>query len=146
VILFAFYLVFSEAPRLGTLDAYLILPSLAKDAAGLAVTAAGIAFAAWARFSLGKNWSGTVTMKQNHELVRKGPYEIVRHPIYSGFLFAALGTALIHGRVRNFVGVGVAFFGFWLKSRLEEKYMLELFDGEYVKYKKEVKGFIPRII
>jgi protein-S-isoprenylcysteine O-methyltransferase Ste14 len=61
---------------------------------GLLLTYAGIAFVIAARFHLGRNWSGTVTVKQDHTLIRGGPYSVVRHPIYSGFLLAALGTAI----------------------------------------------------
>src|SRR3954447_15519396 len=57
-------------------------------ATGLCLTVAGCAIAVWARVMLGSNWSGTVTLKRDHELVRTGPYALVRHPIYSGFLLA----------------------------------------------------------
>ena len=55
---------------------------------GLLMVVAGLAFAVWARVHLGRNWSGTVTVKENHELIRSGPYAIVRHPIYTGLLLA----------------------------------------------------------
>jgi protein-S-isoprenylcysteine O-methyltransferase Ste14 len=142
----AFYLVFTHMLNLGPLDARIISSSPAADAAGLAGTAVGIAFAVWARFFLGGNWSAAVTMKQDHELVRNGPYRIVRHPIYSGFLLGLLGTALIHGRGRDFVGFGLAFLGWWLKSRTEEKFMVELFDGEYIEYRRQVKRLVPYVI
>ncbi len=146
VIIAAFFLIFARLHVLGPLDAQIVPPSFAGDAIGLAATLAGLVFAVWARFVLGRNWSGTVTMKQGHELVRNGPYRFVRHPIYSGFLLAALGTALIHGRGRDFVGFGLAFLGWWLKSRTEEKFMVELFDGEYVEYRRQVKRLVPYVI
>ena len=65
---------------------------------GIAVTAAGLLFAVWARVHLGGNWSGTVTVKFDHQLVRTGPYRLVRHPIYSGLVLAMLGTALTAAR------------------------------------------------
>jgi hypothetical protein len=46
--------------------------------AGLALTVAGVALAIWARVILGGNWSGTVTIKEDHKLVRSGPYRLVR--------------------------------------------------------------------
>ncbi len=61
---------------------------------GLILTALGIAFAFWARYSLGQNWSSKVTIKVEHELIRNGPYAYVRHPIYTGILLALVGTAL----------------------------------------------------
>ncbi|HEY5101937.1 MAG TPA: isoprenylcysteine carboxylmethyltransferase family protein, partial [Steroidobacteraceae bacterium] len=56
-----------------------ILPrSLATYITGVAIVFIGLAFAIWARRHLGTNWSGTVTVKQDHELVRTGAYRIVR--------------------------------------------------------------------
>lgn len=65
----------------------------------------GLLLALWSRFVLGRNWSAAVTVKQGHSLVRNGPYAIVRHPIYSGFLLALLGTAIARGTVGAFIGV-----------------------------------------
>ena len=57
---------------------------------GLVMLAAGLAFAVSARRYLGRNWSGTVTVKQDHELIRSGPYRFVRHPIYTGCCWRCL--------------------------------------------------------
>ncbi len=46
---------------------------------GTALVAVGLGFAVAARAYLGRNWSGTVTLKQGHELIRTGPYRLVRH-------------------------------------------------------------------
>src|SRR5271165_6553031 len=72
---------------------------------GAVLAVAGILICFWARAILGTNWSGTVTIKQNHELIRRGPYAFVRHPIYTGLLTGMLGTATIYGLARCFVGV-----------------------------------------
>jgi len=71
---------------------------------GLALTVAGLGFAVWARLWIGTNWSSTVTIKEQHELIQSGPYRLVRHPIYSGLLLAFLGTAIVHGEVRGLIG------------------------------------------
>jgi protein-S-isoprenylcysteine O-methyltransferase Ste14 len=57
---------------------------------GIALTAAGLLFAIWARAYLGRNWSGAVTVKVGHQLIRTGPYRWVRHPIYSGMILALI--------------------------------------------------------
>jgi protein-S-isoprenylcysteine O-methyltransferase len=77
---------------------------------GLVLTAAGVGFAITARFWIGRNWSGTITVKERHELIQSGPYRIVRHPIYTGLLLAYLSTAIVHGELRGFVGF---VFCFW---------------------------------
>src|SRR5262245_10791677 len=51
---------------------------------GVGLVCLGVAVAIWARLYLGTNWSGTPTIKVEHELVRSGPYALSRHPIYSG--------------------------------------------------------------
>jgi protein-S-isoprenylcysteine O-methyltransferase Ste14 len=111
----------------------------------IALAAAGAGLAVWARLSLGTNWSARVTIKQQHELVRTGPYALVRHPIYSGLLVMVLGTAVDIGEVRGFVALALAFTGWFLKSRTEDAFMEQHFGGEYVQYKQQVKGLIPGI-
>src|SRR5437879_5331758 len=77
--------------------------------AGLALTIAGAGIAVWARVVLGANWSAVVTIKQAHQIIRRGPYAVVRHPIYSGTLLALLGTSLAYGEVRGLVGFALLF-------------------------------------
>src|SRR5512138_1366563 len=55
-------------------------------AVGVVVNLAGLLFTVWARLHLGRNWSGTVTLKEDHELITSGLYSVVRHPIYTGLL------------------------------------------------------------
>jgi protein-S-isoprenylcysteine O-methyltransferase Ste14 len=63
----------------------------------------GLAFSVWARISLGRNFSGMVTVTEDHQLKRTGAYGIVHHPIYSGFTLATLRTAIAFGAVRGLV-------------------------------------------
>jgi len=110
---------------------------------GCVITLAGFAFVLWARYCLGRNWSGTVQVKQGHTLVRSGPYRLVRHPIYTGFTVALLGTALVYGELRCLIGAALAFFEWKLKSLIEERFMIEEFGREYIDYRRQVKGLIP---
>ena len=113
---------------------------------GLALTLAGTGFAIWARAYLGQNWSSNVTIKEDHRLIQTGPYAVVRHPIYSGFLLAFLGTALAFGQVRGLVAWALAFVGWRLKSRMEEEFMQQRFGAEYADYKRRVRELIPFVI
>ena len=113
---------------------------------GFAVTVAGAAFAIWARLLLGANWSATVTVKQNHELKRTGPYAIVRHPIYSGFLLAMLGTAIAYGEIRGLIALLIALIAWRVKSLIEERFMMDQFGEQYVQYKREVRALIPFVL
>src|SRR6185437_7787826 len=76
------------------LHVVLVRPTVATQLSGIALCAIGIGIAIWARRVLGTNWSGIVTLKEGHTLIRRGPYAYVRHPIYSGILLAAAGTFL----------------------------------------------------
>src|SRR5258708_2428778 len=113
---------------------------------GAAVVATGLAFAVWARVFLGKNWSGTVTIKQDHELVRGGPYSLVRHPIYTGILIAFVGTAIARGEWRGLLAVVLVFAAFWRKLKLEERWLGETFGESYAKYRAEVSALIPFLL
>jgi protein-S-isoprenylcysteine O-methyltransferase len=110
---------------------------------GYGLLLAGMLFAGWARIFLGGNWSSNVTLKQDHTLVRSGPYRIVRHPIYTGLLVALLGTAIVLGEVRCFLGVILAAIAWKIKSKSEEALMVELFGDQYARYRQEVKGLVP---
>lgn len=107
---------------------------------------AGAAFSVWARVTLGRNWSAEVTFKQGHELIRSGPYSLARHPIYTGMLAMALGTAIAYGRAVGFV-LFVALCGaFWWKARAEERLMSSHFPDAYPAYRAEVHAIVPFVL
>lgn len=111
-----------------------------------AIVAAGLAFTVWARVHLGRNWSGTVTVKNDHELIRSGPYRFVRHPIYSGALLAIVGTSLARGDWRGPFAVSILFVALWRKLQHEERWMAEAFGEDYAKYQSEVSALIPFVL
>ena len=143
--LLAFCLVFTPYFRTGWRAWSFVPHSDVAGAIGLLMVLFGVAFSIWARLQLGGNWSASVTVKEGHTLIRRGPYTIVRHPIYSGLLLALLGVALIVGELRGLLGVGVLFLSYWLKLRIEERFMLEQFGTEYRQYQQHVKGLIPYV-
>ncbi len=146
IMLIACFLLFSSQTSFGPLAIRLVSEASWICWTGLVLTAAGCSFAVWARALLGRNWSAAVTLKEDHELVRGGPYAIVRHPIYTGLLTAVLGTALEVGEMRALIALIVAFFGFLQKARREEKFLLDRFNGAYVQYSRSVKRLIPFLL
>lgn len=124
-----------------------IIPRTTPIACGAAfLCLAGLAFALWARFTLGRNWSGVVTLKEGHELVERGPYRFVRHPIYAGMLMMFFATALVQSHVAGFVGVLLMFASFWVKLDCEERLMLQQFPERYAAYQQRVKRIIPFVL
>lgn len=131
----------------GNIIAKNLLPATATvGLAGMSLTVAGTLFCIWARLMLGRNWSGTVTIKQNHELIRRGPYRLVRHPIYTGLILASLGTAIVFLRVGCFAAVLLLVLTFWFKLRLEEQFMMQQFGEEYARYRSRVRALIPFVL
>jgi len=113
---------------------------------GLLLTAGGLLFTIWARLHLGKNWSGTVTIKKGHELITTGPYALVRHPIYTGLLLAFLGSALALGEWRGVLAFALAAAALWLKLRIEERWMRQQFGDAYQVYSQRVATLIPFVL
>jgi protein-S-isoprenylcysteine O-methyltransferase Ste14 len=113
---------------------------------GFILTIAGLAFSIWARVTLGRNWSGVVQVKQDHELIVRGPYSLVRHPIYTGLLLAFFGTALAVGAWRALLALAIVALSFWRKLRLEERWMSEQFGDQYRQYMGRVKALVPWVL
>lgn len=117
--------------------------SLAVFWTGFLLTAAGLSFTVWARRYLASNWSGLITLKQDHELITGGPYAWVRHPIYTGLLVGFIGSAVSLGEARGILAVLLAAFSCWRKLRIEERGMRRLFGERYVEYERRVAALIP---
>jgi protein-S-isoprenylcysteine O-methyltransferase Ste14 len=119
--------------------------SSALAIAGLCLTIAGLAFAAWARDLLGRNWSGRVIIQSGHELVTAGPYAYVRHPLYTGLLIAMFGTALVSSDLGSLAGLPFAIGFFMLKAQREERILEAEFGALYANYRAHTGGLVPRI-
>lgn len=124
---------------------WLMFQNPAVSHAGVALCAAGIAFAIWARTTLGANWSPVPSIKREHELVTTGAYRFVRHPIYAGIWVALVGSALAESRAWLFgLALATAFFAYRVK--VEEGLMMRQFPAEYAAYMKRTKAVIPFVL
>jgi protein-S-isoprenylcysteine O-methyltransferase Ste14 len=105
----------------------------------------GLGIAVWARSTLGGNWNTGLTFKENHELIVRGPYSRVRHPIYTGMLLMLLSVAVWYGRVSGVAFLLACIAAYWSRAIQEEKLMMRHFGSEYPAYRKRTKKFIPFI-
>jgi protein-S-isoprenylcysteine O-methyltransferase Ste14 len=146
LMIFAVVLLAIPAVRLSVLDRRFLPDSLWWVWIGAVVTASGLLFSVWGRRYLGQNWSRSVTIKKDHELITGGPYSLVRHPIYTGLLMGLFGCALALGEWRGLVAVGLVFFALLRKLRLEEQWMCAQFGESYESYSRRVRALVPYVL
>jgi protein-S-isoprenylcysteine O-methyltransferase Ste14 len=115
-----------------------------REGIGLALFALGLGFAIWARTHIGRNWGTPMTRKDDPELVTSGPYHLVRHPIYSGILAAAAGTAVALSWLWLTAVVLTGIY-FVYSAMVEERYLTDQFPDSYPAYKRSTKMLVPLI-
>lgn len=139
-----FYLLYQHQPHYGWLDNRFFPAGPFGERLGVVLTAVGIGIAFWARWHLGTNWSGVVTLKEGHELIRTGPYRSIRHPIYTGILLALFGTAITFGEVRGLLAMAIVWLSFYIKARREESFLSQEFGPGFAEHKQHTGMFLPR--
>src|SRR5439155_7912362 len=111
---------------------------------GIALCALGIVFSLWSIATLGRHYDLVLEVHAGHELVRRGPYGLVRHPVYSGLGLHFAGACLATGNLLVIAGtLLVTYPAFYLRARAEERLLLRLFGAEYEKYAEEVPMLVP---
>jgi protein-S-isoprenylcysteine O-methyltransferase len=112
---------------------------------GLALDLLGVLFAIWARFTLGRNWSNVIALKEKHELVQAGPYSVVRHPIYAGMSLAVLGTAMTTGSLASYLGFVCMLIGLLIRIQSEDRLMAKQFPETHPAYRQRTRKLVPFI-
>jgi protein-S-isoprenylcysteine O-methyltransferase Ste14 len=116
----------------------------ALDWSLFAAVITGFAFCWWARLHLGRLWSGFVTLKEDHRIVDTGPYGLVRHPIYSGVIWAGIATALVRATPAAFLGAVLLAWGFALTAKIEEGFLSDQLGAQaYGDYRRRVGMLVP---
>lgn len=142
-------------PALAALGAFLLDPDLPSpipfslmgdiDFAGLVLFNIAAMFILWAHLTLGDCWSGDLETKSDHQLIDRGLYRFVRHPLYSSYLVLALGLYLLSDNV--WVGATMLIYFLSVASRTwkEEAMMVERLGADYVAYRNSTGRFIPKL-
>lgn len=130
---------------------YLFLPPFLPrqdwiEVIGLILIFLGSALFVWARRTLGKFYSGHVSVVEGQPLAQGGPYRFIRHPAYMGYLLMALGIACGYSSLAGFIVtlfllLPAAIYRSWV----EDKLLSEHFGEQWTKYRQRVPSFIPRL-
>jgi protein-S-isoprenylcysteine O-methyltransferase Ste14 len=144
-VMLGFWLLYENSWNRSWLNITLLPAVPAVWRVGLALTAVGVGISIWARLTLGANWSGVVTLKKGHELIRKGLYRWIRHPIYTGLLIAFMGTAMLKGHLRGWLGFLIVWATFYFKARREETFLRQEFGDGFEEHARHTGMFLPRL-
>ncbi|MGZ9720392.1 methyltransferase family protein [Rhizobium miluonense] len=140
------FLLVAHPSWLGPLQTPIIPHDRTTYGIGAALTLIGLAFAVWARVHIGRNWSGVITLKEDHALIRSGPYALVRHPIYSGLMLAIIGSAIARGDIAAALAIIAVLYAVLRRVHIEESWMSETFGSAYADYKASTPALVPFLI
>lgn len=115
-------------------------------AVGMVVMFFSIVLKVAAYRALGMNWSATPKIRQDHSLVREGPYALVRHPVYASNIVLLAGVFLATGSV-VFLGLGACYFVTDnIRANAEEQQLIARFGDAYIRYRSVVGKYFPRTV
>lgn len=118
-----------------------VAPVLAWVGVALAWVAA--AFTVWARFALGRGFSGTFALRPDHVLVTHGPYAVVRHPMYTGLVALGVGIAIAHDSAVTLGFALLLLVPFWMHTAIEEQMFAPAFGDAWREYARRVPRLVP---
>jgi protein-S-isoprenylcysteine O-methyltransferase Ste14 len=111
---------------------------------GVAGFACAAAWLMWMFHALGRNLTDTVVTRRDAHFVDHGPYRFVRNPMYTGILMLGMSLGLALGTWLLPVAASLMFTLLTLRTRTEEKYLIERFGDQYRNYMKRVGRFFPK--
>jgi protein-S-isoprenylcysteine O-methyltransferase Ste14 len=146
ILLFGGYVfLFSQLPLPGLHSQEFMPPHEALQIAGAVLTYLGLSLTMWSRIRLGRYWSGVVALKQDHKLIQAGPYRVVRHPLYSGIILAAIGMALCVPKWSTLIGVALLTACFERRASKEDAILAAEFGAEFEIYRQHTGRLLPRL-
>jgi len=121
-------------------------PTRTTIVTGFSIQVGSALFYFWTKQYLGRFWSSAVAIMKDHQLVRTGPYRLIRHPLYTAMLGMFAGTAIVSGQYHALIGVALGVYAYWSKIRIEERALGEAFGAEYADYKRHSRALIPWLL
>ncbi len=104
----------------------------------------GVALRWFAILTLGRYFSGVVTVSPGQPVVQRGPYRLIRHPAYSGTFLTMLGLGLAMTNWASLIALLVCvFLGYFYRVRIEEAALIQTIGQPYIEYMRRTKRFIP---
>ena len=114
---------------------------------GLALMAGGLAVRLWAIRTLGRYFAPDVSLGQDHRLVDRGLYRLIRHPSYTGTFMTILGYGLaLTNAVSLAVMLAIPGLAYGYRMRVEERALIEAFGDDYRAYARRTKKIIPYLL
>lgn len=114
---------------------------------GLALMAGGLAFRLWAIRTLGRYFAPDVSLEQDHRLVDRGLYRLIRHPSYTGTFITLLGYGLsLTNGLSLAIMLAIPGLAYAYRMRVEERALIEAFGDDYRAYVRRTKKIIPYIL
>ena len=111
---------------------------------GLALIVAGIAFSMWTAATLGRHFDLEVEIHEGHAVVERGPFAIVRHPVYLGLAVHFIGACLATGNLLLVGGtVLMTFPALYVRAAAEERLLRESLGPAYDAYARRVPMLVP---
>lgn len=112
--------------------------------AALVVMLAGLSLRVWAVLTLGRYFTWFITVYDDHQVIRSGPFRFIRHPAYGGALLLFVGTLLfVHAWYGAALSLVFQLFAYVRRIRYEEAMMIERLGDRYVTYTREVRALVP---
>ena len=115
--------------------------------AGIGIALAGFGLLQWSQVTLGNSWSDTPRMMKEQTLITSGPYQFIRHPIYTAFILILGSTLLISSNwLIGLCWIGMTVLEVISRIGFEEALMIEFFGNQYRDYMKKTGRFLPKVI
>lgn len=145
LLLGGYFLLFSGVPLSAISRQHFARPLAALQIAGVVLTYLGLPLTIWSRARLGRFWSAVVALKRDHRLIQSGPYRVVRHPLYSGIILAAIGLAICVTTWSSLLGAALLLICFERRAHKEDALLATEFGAEFEAYRQRTGRLIPRM-